>query len=183
MGSALGDQLRCDCSVESIDAETRVVNGRYAGDCIVNTIPWPIWLQVARIPGSIAESIQRLVHVAIDVDYHAANLPSPAHWIYMPDPSLSHHRSLLRHNFIPGSRGHWTETNARRQRRKSEHSFSNPYAYPVNTRRKIDDMRQIEQWARGRGIIPLGRWGTWEHVNSDIAVERGLAAARTAVSS
>jgi hypothetical protein len=34
-------------------------------------------------------------------------------------------------------------------------------------------------WARGAGVVGLGRWGRWDHMNSDVAVAEALAMAAT----
>ena len=53
----------------------------------------------------------------------------------------------------------------------------NEYAYPVNTRGKPEVVVRILQWAASQGIVGLGRWGKWEHMNSDIAVAEALNSA------
>ena len=35
-------------------------------------------------------------------------------------------------------------------------------------------MARILEWAKGKGIHGYGRWGTWEHMNLDIAVKQAL---------
>jgi hypothetical protein len=35
-------------------------------------------------------------------------------------------------------------------------------------------MAEILTWAKGHGVIGAGRWGTWEHMNSDVAVAEGI---------
>jgi hypothetical protein len=129
------------------------------------------------LPPEVAQAVDSLVHTAVDVDYRPENLPSPSHWTYEPDESVSYHRLLLRHNFAPGSRGYWTETNAQRSGPATGFRHRNEYAYPVNTRDKPASVDLISRWASGQGILPLGRWGTWEHMNSDVAVDLALKAA------
>ena len=51
------------------------------------------------------------------------------------------------------------------------------FAYPVNTVVKPQAIKTILDWARGHGIVGLGRWGTWEHINSDVAVDLALTLA------
>lgn len=46
--------------------------------------------------------------------YHAENLDTEAWRACYLDPELSYHRILVRHNFCPGSKGYWTETNSER---------------------------------------------------------------------
>ena len=35
-------------------------------------------------------------------------------------------------------------------------------------------MKKIAAFFSGLNIYGLGRWGTWEHINSDIAVKQGI---------
>jgi hypothetical protein len=90
---------------------------------------------------------------------------------------VPHHRQLLRHNFCAGARGHWTETNVRRSAPAKGIRFANEHAYPVSTLNKPDAIATILGWARARGIVGLGRWGTWDHINSDVAVDLALECA------
>jgi len=133
---------------------------------------------LTRLPEAVSSAIAQLEYTTVHVDYRPNDLPSPAHWIYEPDESVSHHRQLLRHNFVAGARGHWVETNARRAGVPEVARFVNEYAYPVSTVGRAAALTTIVDWARTQGVLPLGRWGTWEHINSDVAVERGLAAAK-----
>jgi hypothetical protein len=178
MGVSLGERLLCGYKLKSIDVEQRTIDEAIVADTIVNTVPWPAWRQVAVLPEQIRSAIDELMHTSILVDYQPENLPSAAHWIYEPDESLPHHRQLLRHNFVADARGHWTETNARRGRPTSAPRFVNEYAYPVATPSRDGAIAKVLTWARANRIIGLGRWGTWEHMNSDVAVEAGLACAK-----
>lgn len=177
MGEALGDALVLDCPVESIDLGSRTVNGRWRADTIVSTIPWTPWPRFAEVPQAVAADIARLQSIAIDVDYVEQTLPSRSHWVYEPSRAVTHHRQLLRSNFCPGSRGHWTETNAKRSRPARAFRHHNEFAYPVNTKDKPEAIRRVLAWAASHGVVGLGRWGTWEHMNSDIAVAESLKAA------
>lgn len=174
MGLALGDRLVTRCPVTSIDVARRIVNDRWRADTIVSTIPWTAWPRISDVPGDVASRIAELQHTAIDVDYQPDRLASDAHWIYEPREDLAHHRTLLRHNFCPGSRGRWTETNARRSGPLAGFRHHNEFAYPVNTRGKPEALASVLEWARGMGVVGAGRWGTWEHMNSDVAVAEAL---------
>ena len=35
-------------------------------------------------------------------------------------------------------------------------------------------MEKLLDWASGKKVIGLGRWGEWEHFNSDVTVLRAL---------
>jgi protoporphyrinogen oxidase len=177
MGAALGDRLHLNTPVQSIDIQNRMVNGEFKAEVIVNSIPWSIWASVGALPSDISGAANRLVNVSIDVDYNAGSIAGPAHWIYEPDERISHHRILARSNFAPGSRGHWTETNARVSPIADGFRHRNEFAYPVNTVDKPLLMERIHTWALSARVLPLGRWGHWEHMNSDVAVANGIKAA------
>lgn len=53
----------------------------------------------------------------------------------------------------------------------------NDYAYPLNTVGKPAAIKAILAWGQSRNIIGLGRWGEWEHMNSDVATEVGMCLA------
>jgi protoporphyrinogen oxidase len=179
MGEALGESLVTGCEVEHIDLASRTVNGTWRGEMIISTVPWTLWPRYCDLPPHVGEAIGCLVNVPIDVDYVPETLPSDAHWIYEPDESIAHHRQLLRANFATGARGHWTETNAARSGPAAGVRFRNEFAYPVNTLRKPEAVKTILEWARPLGIAGLGRWGRWEHMNSDVAVAEALQMAAT----
>ena len=178
MGAALGDRLVTGCPVESVDLASRTVNGRWKAETIISTIPWTIWPGLCRMPQDTVRALSRLRSVAIDVDYCPDSLDSPSHWIYEPDESVPYHRRLLRANFAEGSRGYWTETNAVRSGPRTGWRHRNEFAYPLNTRDKPEAVNDILRWAAGHGIIGVGRWGRWEHMNSDVAVAESLDVAR-----
>jgi protoporphyrinogen oxidase len=183
MGSALGDRL-CDATpVTAIDPDGKVVNGSIRYEHLITSIPWPLWTQIATVPTEVREAISMLKHTAMDVDYHPENQASPAHWIYDPDETVPFHRLLLRHNFCLGSRGYWSETNVRRAVAPDGFRHRNEFAYPIDTVAKPAALEVIRQWAARMGIRPLGRWGNWEHMNSDVAVEFALLAAKNALQS
>jgi protoporphyrinogen oxidase len=179
MGEALGDGLVSNCTVESVDIATRTVNGRWSADTLITTIPWTLWQGFAALPDDISKHIGRLKNVPIDVDYVPATLDNPSHWIYEPDESISYHRMLLRSNFCTGAKGYWTETNAARSGAPASFRHRNEFAYPVNTIGKPEAIAEVLKWASSRSIVGIGRWGKWEHMNSDVAVAEALAAARS----
>ena len=174
MGEALGDSLITNCAVESIDLDTRTINGRWQADTIVTAIPWTLWPGYCELPKDIQTAIASLKNAPIDIDYHSETLDNNAHWIYEPDESISYHRLLLRSNFAHNARGYWTETNATRSSRTDSIRFHNEFAYPVNTIGKPEMVKKILAWGENNGIVGLGRWGLWEHMNSDVAVSEAL---------
>lgn len=179
MAAALGDNFVPDCPISSIDPVRRCVNGSYTYDHLITTIPWTLWRNWGVLPPEIDRAVASLVHTSVDVDYYPENLPSPSHWTYEPADTVSYHRLLLRHNFCVKSRGYWTETNVRRARPVKGFRHRNEFAYPVNTTGKPEAVSMITRWAKANDILPLGRWGTWEHMNSDVAVDLALQAAQS----
>jgi len=174
MGDALGDSLVTSCPVEHIDLESRTVNGRWQAETIISSIPWTLWPKYCELPESVVSAISRLKNAPIDVDYHSETLNNPSHWIYEPEENISYHRLLLRSNFVLGAHGYWTETNVNRSRETSGIRFRNEFAYPINTQGKPKAVDHILDWAHLHGIVGMGRWGRWEHMNSDIAVAEAL---------
>jgi len=178
MGVALEESLELGTPVESIGLADSVVNGKWrATEKIITTIPWTNWGKLTLVPNDILRCMAELKKASIDVTYNPKNVESNAHWIYDPDIDTAHHRQLLRSNFVESSRGHWTETNTLRsdaELKPDQVRFHNEYAYPINTVDKPIMVEQIGKWAAANSIIPLGRWGRWEHMNSDIAVLEAL---------
>jgi protoporphyrinogen oxidase len=183
MGEALGDHLLTSTPVTNINVAKKVVNGMFKAETIVTTIPWTHWLHHSGLPESVKTCILKLHYAAIDVNYVADTLPTDSHWIYEPDERLAYHRILCRSNFCAGSKGYWTETNSKRADKKSGWSYHNEFAYPLNTLDKPAAINDICRWAEQNRIISLGRWGTWEHMNSDVAVSMGIAAAEKVLGS
>lgn len=167
--------------VTSINFKTKTVTtddgGKYQADVIVTTIPWVELNEFVGMPEDIRKDIQKLKYTSIQTEYFAEKLDTKAHWIYCPDPQLSYHRILVRHNFCQDSRGYWTETNRERvDREKTDSMFRhmNQYAYPLNTVKKPEIMKRLLAWCREQSVIGIGRWGEHQHYNSDVVVDLAL---------
>jgi protoporphyrinogen oxidase len=178
MGESLRDQIVLSTPISSIDVSNRVINGHWRAGTIINTIPWTEWPAIAKLPRKIRNCIVKLEYVSIDVGYRPDTLPTTAHWIYDPDEKVTHHRILCRSNFVTGSRGYWTETNSKRNGNGKGWQFRNEHAYPMNTLEKPKVISEIRAWAEKCHILALGRWGTWQHMNSDVAVSSGIELAK-----
>ena len=78
----------------------------------------------------------------------------------------------------PGSKGYWTETNLTRfdegARNSGKEFFINRYAYPLNTIGKQERIKELLEHTSSNGIIGLGRWGEWQHFNSDVVMRRAM---------
>lgn len=179
MADALGDRIIYNESITSIDYDNRVVNGKYRADKLIVTIPWKSVTEHRGLPSGLKQGIDSLRYSSIVTEYCDDNLDTKAHWIYYPDPSLMYHRILVRHNFCPGSKGYWTETNLTRYDKDTAEGngkifFVNEHAYPLNTRGKQETMKELLEFASTRGIYGLGRWGQWQHFNSDVVMKLAM---------
>lgn len=186
MAECLGDRLICSCPARGINFDTCEVitdDGVLSADCIFVTVPWTGFDTLTGLPEALRAQIGNLKHSAVETRYYEQQPDTPAQWIYYPDPALAYHRILVRSNFCPGSRGCWTETNARRvpmlDRQdgggQGRFRYLNEYAYPLNTIDKPAIMDALLTWAETRRVIGVGRWGEWQHFNSDVTVERAMS--------
>lgn len=177
MAKALGDKIVYNEPVVSIDYDKKIVNDKYQADVIICTIPWKSVANHIGLPDELKQNIDSLKYSSIVTEYHSENLDTKAHWIYYPDASISYHRILVRHNFCPNSKGYWTETNLTRFKAKGVEGkdyFVNDYAYPLNTIGKPENMQKLLDYAKSKGIYGLGRWGEWQHYNSDVVIARAI---------
>ena len=181
MADSIKGQIEYNKTVKAIDFTTRTVTTAdgmsYQADKIITTIPWLEFDEVTGMPDDIRESIHELKFSSIQTEYYPENLDTPCQWIYYPDPRLSYHRILVRHNFCPNSRGYWTETNSERigMEEPNDHfKYMNQYAYPLNTIKKPAIMKHLLSWSKEHDVIGLGRWGEHQHYNSDVTVDLAL---------
>lgn len=188
MAEKLDDRICYNTDIRVIDFLTNTVrtgdpaenrnNGpqkAYQGEVVVNTIPWTEFQELNGMPETLQEKIGTLKYGGIVVEYVPERLETEAQWIYYPEETTSYHRILVRHNFCLGSKGYWTETNkVRAVKREDRFSYVNQYAYPLNTVEKPEVMKEVLEWCGKRGVFGLGRWGEWEHYNSDAVTEKAI---------
>lgn len=176
MANQLGNKIIYNESVDTIDLDKKIVNGKYQADIIINTIPWTSYKDIIGLPQELKQNIKKLKKSSVVIDYYEEKLDTKAQWIYYPNPELSYHRILVRHNFCPNSKGYWTETNNDRRDDKMETSFRyiNEFAYPLNTIGKQELMKELLSYTKTKNVYGLGRWGEWQHYNSDLVVELGM---------
>ena len=193
MANVIKEKIIYRATIEGIDTNTKTVwttdGERYTADYIISTIPWMEFKTIVGMPEDLFVSIKKLRFSSIQTSYHPEKLETDSHWIYFPDLSLPYHRILVRHNFCPNSKGYWTETNTERidipfnppiQAKTGEtsdkisYNYINTYAYPLNTEDKKTVMTKLLLWNKERGLFGLGRWGEWEHYNSDTTVEKSI---------
>lgn len=181
MAKAIEGNIEYNKSVKKIDFNTTTVTtadgAEYKGDAIITTIPWMEFSEIIGMPEDIKASIKELKFSSIQTEYHSENLDTEAQWIYYPNPKLSYHRILVRHNFCPGSKGYWTETNSERidmEEPNDNFKYMNEYAYPLNTIKKPEIMKKLLSWSKTKNVYGLGRWGEHEHYNSDLTVNLAM---------
>lgn len=180
MEEEIKGQIKYDASVHAIDFDTNTVTTKegetYSADVIISTIPWMEFAKITGMPQELKEKIGHLKYSSVQTAYFPDNLDTEAQWVYYPDPELSYHRILVRHNFCNGSKGYWTECNSTRVDETTESTFQymNQYAYPLNTIGKPEIMKELLEWAKTRRVYGLGRWGEHQHYNSDLVVELAL---------
>lgn len=176
MGEALGGRLLLNMPAKTLDVGIRVVNSDIEAEAIVNTSPWTAFESIVGISAAAKDAIAALKHTAVDIEYVGDNLETPAQWIYLPDPLLPEHRLLVRHNFCPGSRGYWKETRHERspEQKPGTNRFTMDYAYPLNTIGKNELMRSLLDELAASKVYGLGRWGEWQHYNSDLVADLAL---------
>ena len=180
MAERLGDKIKYNEPAKTIDLDKKCVNDKYEADVIINTSPWDAFGEIIGLPENLKNNIKDLKHSSVVIDYVPEKIDNDAQWIYYPDPELDYHRILVRHNFCPNSKGYWTETNLTRfdkEKAKEGNYFIMDYAYPLNTIGKQEKMKELLDYTHSKGIIGLGRWGEWQHYNSDVVVNLALECA------
>jgi len=158
------------CCVKKLDRGDNTINDEFTGEYVINTIPWH---EFASSIG-IGELTNRLKYTSVDVDYYSRDSDVDAHWTYYADPALSYHRKMHRDHIIEGAKGFWTETNSKRRKETGDAHYENQYAYPLNTLEKPKIIETLLETMRKRNVYGLGRWGEWEHLNSDVVIEHGM---------
>ena len=175
IGDYLKGNIRYNESVKEFDVcmhQIKTQKDSYEAEKILTTIPWNSCKLIAN--DTFVSDVKKLRHISIAVSYIPDFLETDAHWIYEPSKKIDYHRILIRHNFLPGSKGYWTETNINRCSAQLENSFKNEYAYPVNTVEKPIVLKRMAEYLSGKGIYMLGRWGEHQHYNSDVCVEKAM---------
>jgi len=170
-------------TVTCLDWKNLIVNNKYSADKIITTIPWT---EISSsFPKPIRQLVSKLQFTSIDIDYFPNNSANPSHWTYFSDPNVQYHRIIFQHNCSFDketgfcAKGFWTETNTLANIEPSPFfHFQNKYAYPVSLIDKPESIKRIRSWAEKYGIYGVGRWGEWDHLNSDVAMNRGMLLAQ-----
>ncbi len=174
MADKMADHIKYNVTVDKLDIQRHSINKEYVAEKIICTIPWTEFTEITGIESQYVQSIRDLKYNSIVVEYISDQLDADAHWVYYPDLNLSYHRILNRASFSYG-KGYWTETNLYRYKRNTNRkSFINEYAYPLNTIDKPLIIRKLLSKMEVHNVFGLGRWGEWQHYNSDVVVQRAM---------
>lgn len=179
MGESLGNHILYQKKIVSLNPTERLVScadgSMYQAKVLITTIPWNSIEEFDNVPQELVSQIRRLKSTGTQMKYVPENLDTKAQWIYIPDEKISYHRILVRHNFCPGSKGYWLETNLERVEKEDDSiHFEHEYTYPLNTIEKPEIMRKLLDFMSREKVYGLGRWGEHEHYNSDVTVERAM---------
>ena len=178
MADELKGHLIYETEVSQIDFDKKIVtfssNEKIEAEFIIVTVPWTE-IECIGMPDALNRKRLELKYSSVNIKYVPKNIDTKAQWIYYPDENLSYHRILVRSNFAVGASGYWTETNSNRDRQVDDGTFKNVYAYPLNTIDKPVIMKELLEWSASRNVFGLGRWGEWQHYNSDTTVEKALS--------
>ncbi len=183
MAEAIAPKVEYGAVVSGIDFDEKKVflsDGRcYSADMVITTIPWLEIKELKGMPEGLANRVHKLKYSSIETRYYEEMMDTQAQWIYYPNLELAYHRILVRSNFCPGSAGYWTETNSQRVNMIPEADcnrfhYMNQYAYPLNTIEKPMIMQELLGWSGRKSVYGLGRWGEWQHYNSDVTVDLAL---------
>jgi protoporphyrinogen oxidase len=143
IASSLKENMRYEYTVHTLDVQHNTINTEYTSDYIINTAPWHEFAKA--LPEKYQKLIYNLQYTSVDIDYYPEKSDTDAHWTYYANSQLSYHRQNHRDNIIAGSKGYWTETNAKRRKNSisSFGHFENQYAYPINTLDKPDNITNL----------------------------------------
>lgn len=181
MAKKLENKIQYNVAVSGIDFSNKSIITRcgknLTANKIITTVPWSTLEKSKNMYKGAKSDIEKLKNNSIQTDYYPNTINTNAHWIYYPCNKLAHHRVLVRHNFLNNSVGFWTETTAERAdliSDKSNFTYFNKFAYPLNTIGKPEIMEKLLSWSSAHGVYGLGRWGEHEHYNSDVTVEKAI---------
>ena len=119
-----------------------------------------------------------LRHNTLQVALYATDVRTDAHWIYVPDPAVAHHREFFIPNYALDSKpgGMYTETELSRWQPdpRALAVYTNAYAYPIPTIGWKDGISIVLDWARTQGVHGVGRWGQWQYFNGDVCIREAM---------
>ncbi len=126
--------------------------------------------------------LPNLKYTSLDVTYKKRQYKTDVHWTYIPDLNIDNHRVFYVNNYAVNNPDSYLmlETNSTRSRfspdnelnllGEGNYNFHNEFAYPIPLKGKNEAMAKILSYYENVGLHGLGRWGTWQHHNSDVCI-------------
>ncbi len=154
------------------------IDKQYRAKNIINTAPWESLLRpmgANMFKPFFEKFLPGLKYTSLDVTYKKRTYKTDAHWTYIPDLDIEYHRVFYVNNYAPSNPDSYLMTETNNLRVDSgyinpNYVFLNKYAYPIPLKSKNKAMKDIlthyDQW----NFYGLGRWGTWQHHNSDVCI-------------
>jgi protoporphyrinogen oxidase len=170
--------LDTPCTSIVRDSAGLLVNGSYRCDRVINTAPWDRILPGMDTPDAVRAAGTLLRHNTLQVALYAQEFTTDAHWIYVPDIDVRHHREFFIPNYALDSKpgGMYTETEISRWQPdpRALAVYTNPYAYPIPSIGWEGGIATVLAWAREQGVHGVGRWGQWQYFNGDVCIREAM---------
>ncbi len=156
-------------------SELRIEDGKlkinkYIAGKIINTVPWTALSNLL----DINDLLINIKNTSLVVTYECYHNTEGYQWLYTPDLNLAHHRQFNVNSYAQNNKTKTLMKECNLERFTSERKFVktylNRFAYPVPLKGKNEQMKNLLGKCETMNIYGLGRWGTWEHHNSDVCI-------------
>lgn len=185
------DFVKTNYKIESIEETFRVeenavcdqkwlINKEFHAKNIINTAPWDSLSHHFNVVNFFKDRMCMLKATSLDVTYKKREYKTDVHWTYIPDLNIDHHRIFYVNNYAVNNKDSYLMTERNNLRgfsfdpgyitENSTYSFFNKYAYPIPLIGKKIAMMNILDHYNKKNFYGLGRWGTWQHHNSDVCI-------------
>lgn len=160
------------------------VNDRYKAKNVINTVPWRE-LNFQK-EAYIQNLINCLRHSGIAVSFkneseHFSNAEF-FHWCFLPGQHTLAHRVYQTRAYCKSNDyncyAYETNLDAWRNAERDKdllYFYENEYAYPVPAKGRSNQISEILRCLEGRNLYGLGRWGQWQHFNSDVCIYEAMS--------
>jgi len=166
------------------DKKLWMVNNSLYCKNIINTIPWPN-LNITLNGFNFKDEFENLEYLSNVVSlWEREPYTHDAHWKYIPNSDVEHHREFYLHNFAPYSkeggvstdinRKRWIENNKKWKSGTPLYEHENIFSYPLPTKTYKESIQKILDYCKDYNLYGLGRWGQWRYFNSDQCIKQVL---------
>lgn len=160
------------------------VNEQYTAQQIITTIPWTA-IDVMAGGFDYKSEIKNLEYLSNVISlWQREPYYHNAHWKYIPNSNIEHHREFYIHNFAPYSKAggvmtdinriRWLQNNRIWQAGLPLFEQENIYSYPLPTKTYQKSINKILDFSREHCLYGLGRWGQWQYLNIDQCIKQVL---------